>query len=943
MNDPGTKMPAIIYSPSTILRYSRTRKQRALRSIETHLTVLPALLFVALFTCLDLSAHAFVRSNYIRQFRPLATTFSFTRRQVFERMSEDCIATIVEAQGIASRLQLAEVSNEILIGGCIRHSGGSALESTFRKYSINSYTRCERTLIDMFEEESNSSGVSSSSSWLSNIRKNNKNNGPSEDRPFGKDCKRTLVKAGKLADQMNEVTVEPYHIFLALLEYQEDGGEPKAATVDEDGICSCGGWAVLQRMGSMPDDVQAVDVCKTLLSNLYNSRLGNEKELVTGVGTSGKMPTLDEIGTDLTQQAREGLLDPVYGREKEAAACIRTLIRRRKNNVCLMGEPGVGKTAIAELLAQILVSDQCPARLRDHRIVSLEMSALVAGTKYRGEFEERLQSIVKEVTNPKTPPTILFIDEIHNLVGAGSAEGGMDAANLLKPALARGEMQIIGATTIEEYRKYIEKDAALERRLQPVMVKEPSTLETQSILKAVQKNYEQHHGVTYTPMAIEAAAVLSERYINDRFLPDKALDLLDEAGAVVHLLSPDKPIVDEKTIAQVVSEWSGVPVGKMETGEMDRLRLLEEEMTERVKGQSRAVRSVARAIRRARSGLRDPRRPIASFLFCGPTGTGKTELCKTLAATYFGSERDMIRIDMSEYMEKHSVSRLTGPPPGYIGYEEGGQLTEAVRSSPHAVVLLDELEKAHSDVLNILLQIMEDGILTDGKGRTISFKNTILVMTSNVGSHRILEVARNNAYPQSELYEDENSEEAAAASLYSELSNVVKEELEYQMRPELLNRMDEIVVFSPLSQADLGSIAQIIVNQIIQRAEKEHHLNLTVESSLVSRVVEDGSAQAEQFGARPMRRAGQRYVEDVLSDALVTGFLKEGDSATLAVEGTTNGHDEMVVIISRLRDGQRLRVEVDSADGGIGTVKRRVNSMTSRDTNGLNTTPSGSK
>lgn len=426
------------------------------------------------------------------------------------------------------------------------------------------------------------------------------------------------------------------------------------------------------------------------------------------------------------------------------------LFLRKKSNPPAQNQ--FQQTAIAEGIAQVLVDqEKCPPALKGHRLISLELSSLVAGTKYRGEFEERLQSIVKEVTNPKSPPTILFIDEIHNLVGAGSAEGGMDAANLLKPALARGEMQLIGATTIAEYRQYIEKDGALERRLQPIKVSEPSIERTIEILDAVRVNYERHHNVQYTYEALEAAAALSERYITDRFLPDKALDLLDEAGAFAQLdlglsegleEAPTPITVTEHTIAMVVSEWTGVPIGKIETEEKRRLISLEDQLSSRVKGQTRAVRGVARAIRRARSGLRDPNRPIASFLFCGPTGTGKTELCKTLAETYFGAERDMIRIDMSEYMEKHTVSRLTGPPPGYIGYESGGQLTEAVRKTPHSVVLLDEIEKAHSDVLNVLLQILEDGILTDGKGRTVNFKNTIIVMTSNIGSKRIQEIAR---------------------------------------------------------------------------------------------------------------------------------------------------------------------------------------------------------
>jgi ATP-dependent Clp protease ATP-binding subunit ClpA len=730
------------------------------------------------------------------------------------------------------------------------------------------------------------------------------------------------------------------------------------------------------------------------------------------------------------------------------------------------------QTAIAEGVAQILIDEEnCPTRLKGYRLISLELSNLVAGTKYRGEFEERLQAVLKEVTNPKAPPTILFIDEIHNLVGAGAAEGGMDAANLLKPALARGEMQLIGATTIMEYRKYIEKDAALERRLQPVLIKEPSVNETLNILKAVQSHYEKHHGVKYTPEALASAVSLSDRYITDRFLPDKALDLLDESGAIAHLERVEDddecPIVTEHTVASIISEWSGIPLGKLETSEMDRLRALEAEMTKRVKGQNRAVRGVAKAIRRARSGLRDPKRPVASFLFCGPTGTGKTELCKTLAETYYGSEKDMIRIDMSEYMEKHSVSRLIGPPPGYIGFEEGGQLTEAVRRSPHSVVLLDELEKAHGDVSNILLQVMEDGVLTDGKGRTINFKNTIIVMTSNVGSKKILDLFKSersnnvestavNGSSQSkptvqksldlqpldskeiirkmqanpaamsmiveastdpkimegirtamngspadllklaqndpaiasflqslwsklnieELTKEDQTNGAGSESgldvirsnvqaslngadkktsnsavkmpahaqtngvnhdiledvtvddvLYSKLSELVKEELESAMKPEFLNRIDEIVVFSPLSTSILSKIAHLIIDKIVGRAEEGQNLSLVVDLSVIERVAEEGSMNAQQFGARPMRRAAQRYVEDSLSDAIIQGFLSDGDGATISMAESsleyTQVHQDRVTI-TRNRDGKSFEVTIDDGEGGMGSTRSHI-------------------
>jgi ATP-dependent Clp protease ATP-binding subunit ClpC len=587
-------------------------------------------------------------------------------------MSEECIAALVSAQEETSKLQQATVGCEACLVGCIEHAtdagkaSNSPLDRSLRRYGIT-YRKAVQTLRSMYSEDNgdNEKGAGAgagAAGWLSGFRAAKAD----EDRPFSPNAKRCLVQAGKLADQMGSVQVCSHHLLLALLEYQEsaDGSTATAAVANADGsVCHNGAWVVLHRMNVLDYDVTALDICESVLKHLKEDSEtgkqsaaaaggGDDRELVTGAGGGGggggrsKTPTLADCGTDLTQQAADGLLDPVYGRDKEIRSCIRTLIRRRKNNVCLIGDAGVGKTAIAEGVAQILVDpDKCPVRLRGYRLVSLELAALVAGTKYRGEFEERLQAVIKEVTDPKAPPTILFLDEIHNLVGAGAAEGGMDAANLLKPALARGEMQIIGATTVVEYRKYVEKDAALERRLQPVMVKEPSVLQTIDILKAVYVNYEKHHGVKYTPEALEAAAVLSDRYITDRFLPDKALDLLDEAGAIAQLeqsememnmddddddddddsgsnSSKDPILVTEHTMASVISEWSGIPIGKLEAGEMDRLQTLEYDMTRRVKGQGRAVRGVARAIRRARSGLRDPRRPVASFLFCGPTGTG---------------------------------------------------------------------------------------------------------------------------------------------------------------------------------------------------------------------------------------------------------------------------------------------------------------------------------
>ncbi|KAG7353170.1 chaperone ATPase [Nitzschia inconspicua] len=843
---------------------------------------------------------------------------SSTKLMVFERMSEQCIGAIVTAQKQAQKLSQPQVELPFLVAGIVDMPETPAMERTLKQYGIT----WRKTLKALEEAYPDAEQQSTSLGKFFQARN------PDDDLPFGKDVQKTLKGAGKIADAMGSATIQPQHLFLSMLEY-EDGNPPKAVTDKTTN----GAYFVIV---TIDPDIQAIDICTSLIGHMKESQ-EKERDLVTGLGNTAGTKTLNEVGVDLTAQAKDGLLDVVQGRDKEIDSCIRTLVRRRKNNVCLIGEAGVGKTSICEGIAQVLVSPQCPPRLKGTRLVSLELANLVAGTKYRGEFEERLQSIVQEVTDPKAPPTILFIDEIHNLVGAGAAEGGMDAANLLKPALARGQMQLIGATTISEYRKYIEKDAALERRLQPVMVKEPSVPETVEILRAIVESYEKHHKVKYTPESLVTAAKLSERYITDRFLPDKAIDLMDEAGAIAQLasfsladsddmddLGENIPVVDEHTVATVVSEWASIPLGKLESSELDRLVMLEDDMRVRVKGQDKAIQAVARAVRRARSGLRDPNRPIASFMFCGPTGTGKTELCKTLAETYFGSEKDMIRIDMSEYMEKHSVSRLTGPPPGYIGYEEGGQLTEAVRRAPHSVVLLDELEKAHGDVLNILLQILEDGILTDGKGRTVNFKNTILIMTSNVGSQRILELSRLEAAAFDNIEENLNGgsdkQQGRNEEIYERLSETVKMALEETMKPELLNRVDEIVVFSPLTEIDLRSITDLTLSKITQRAESEQELTIKVSPTLSGKVMEEGSSNAAQFGARPMRRAAQRFYEDAISDALIRGFLKKGDVVEVDLLDNEDSRN-YVVGIRRASDGKMLHVLVDKVSRGIGQSK----------------------
>jgi ATP-dependent Clp protease ATP-binding subunit ClpC len=696
-----------------------------------------------------------------RLLRP-SSSISISSLFVFERMSEDCIAGLVEAQAVASKYQSASVGTDCLLAGCLQHPTPS-LRKTLTRYKLT-YRNCQKVLKELYKESDQDNN--NNNNFLSSFQFRKQKE---EDRPFSTAAKQVLQRAGtyvavtnsnnnknnKNKDTTSTTTIETHHVFLSLLEYtptkdiDDDEDDTTAPTTTRNNPES-DAWAVLQRMQGWKEGrnndhdnnefASAREISLALVKQIQANPQSDKRELVTGGGSSSSSssttstPTLAECGVDLTEQARDGLLDPVYGREMEIRACLRTLLRRRKNNVCLIGDPGVGskyykvnayhricsglvfscphssthslthssthprthsstETAIAEGVAQLLVDEdtsKCPSKLQGYRLISLELSQLVSGTKYRGEFEERLQAILKELEDPKAPPTILFIDEIHNLVGAGAAEGGIDMANILKPYLARGQLQLIGATTIAEYRKYIEKDAALERRLQPVMVKETNVEQTISILEAVQSNYAKHHDVKYTPAALHAAAVLSERYITDRFLPDKALDLLDEAGAIAQLENDgvETPVVTEHVIAELISEMSGIPVGKLESSEMDRLRSLDDQLENRIKGQPKACSAVGRAIRRARSGLRDPKRPVASFLFCGPTGTGKTELCKTLAETYYGSEKDMIRIDMSEYMDKHTVSRLTGPPPGYIGYEEGGQLTEAVRRAPHSVVLL---------------------------------------------------------------------------------------------------------------------------------------------------------------------------------------------------------------------------------------------------------------
>lgn len=652
----------------------------------------------------------------------------------------------------------------------------------------------------------------------------------------------------------------------------------------------------------------------------------------SGTNPAASTPTLDGLARDLTQIAREGSLDPVIGRSKEITRVIEVLSRRTKNNPVLIGEPGVGKTAIAEGLAQQIVQNEVPEILRDKRVMTLDMGTVVAGTKYRGEFEDRLKKVMDEIRQAGN--VILFIDELHTLIGAGGAEGAIDASNILKPSLARGELQCIGATTLDEYRKYIEKDAALERRFQPIQVDEPSVEESIQIIKGLRDRYEAHHRVKITDEAITAAAKMSDRYISDRFLPDKAIDLIDEAGSKVRLRSYTTPpnlkeletrleaIRSEKNaavqsqefekaasfrdteqklkeelestkkswkeeqgkaesevtvadIAAVVSMWTGIPVSKLAQTESEKLLKLEDTLHQRVIGQAEAVTAISRAVRRARAGLKDPKRPIGSFIFLGPTGVGKTELARALAESMFGDEDAMIRVDMSEYMEKHSTSRLVGSPPGYVGFEDGGQLTEKVRRKPYSVILLDEIEKAHPDVFNILLQVLEDGRLTDSKGRTVDFRNTVVIMTSNVGA----EALKKNKYVGFNLQDGEQK--------YKDMKGKMLEELKKAFRPEFLNRVDEMIVFHSLEKEHLKEIVTLMTAQLTKRL-KEQEIELELTEAAQEKISKEG--YDPEYGARPLRRALQKHVEDRLSEELLKGTVLTGHNIVFDVE-----NDEFIV------------------------------------------------
>lgn len=638
-------------------------------------------------------------------------------------------------------------------------------------------------------------------------------------------------------------------------------------------------------------------------------------------------PTLDEFGRDFTALARENKFDPVIGRSKEIERVIQIISRRTKNNPCLIGEPGVGKTAVAEGLAQKIAAGDVPEMLKSKRLVSIDLSAMLAGAKYRGEFEERLKKVINEVIAAKN--VVLFVDEFHTIVGAGSAEGSLDASNILKPFLARGELQIIGATTLKEYKKYIEKDAALERRFQPVTVGEPTVDETVEILKGIRDKYEAHHSVTITDEALEAAAKMSHRYITDRFLPDKAIDLVDEASSKKQLSSQITPpdlkekekeierlksereeavnaqeyekaaklrdeekaiseeaeklkenwkgtgststlVVTEEDIAKILSDWTGVPASKLREEEMDKLRNLESVLHERVIGQDKAVTAVAKAIKRGRAGLKDPKRPIGSFLFLGPTGVGKTELSKTLSEAMFGSENSLIRVDMSEYMEKHAVSKFIGSPPGYVGFEDGGQLTEKIRKAPYSVILFDEIEKAHPDVFNIMLQILDDGILTDAQGRRVDFKNTVIIMTSNLGASEILGTGSSKLGFATVSESNENDA----------IRDKVMAEVKRSFKPEFLNRIDEIIVFDRLTKDEIKSIAGLMLSSLKKRLA-ETGISVEFTDSAVEKIADEGFDKI--YGARPLRRAIQTKIEDMLSEKIIDGEVVAGDAITVDV------------------------------------------------------------
>ena len=690
-------------------------------------------------------------------------------------------------------------------------------------------------------------GIDKAQLWRIVLRANGSGSPGRPEQGLTPRARQAVEQAAQEARQLQQGYIGTEHLLLGLLRQND-----------------CGAAASLREAGADLNDIYT-----DIMAVFGNPGSNNRSQTGTARGTVRRADTkmLDQYSRDLTEMAAAGRIDPVVGRGNEIRRAIQILSRRSKNNPVLVGEPGVGKTAVAEGLALCVSRGQAPAELRDKRIVSLDIPALLAGTKYRGDFEERVKSVLRDVK--RAGDVILFIDELHTIIGAGSAEGAIDAANILKPALGRGEVQIIGATTPEEYRRHIEKDAALERRFQPVKVTEPGREQTLEMLQSLRPALEKHHGVSLDEEALTAAYELSVRYINDRFLPDKAIDLLDEAAAAVHVEGGRRPVT-AADVAQVVALRPELPLSSLDESESQRLQGLEEQLKQRIIGQDEAVSAVARAIRRSRVGLKDPRRPVGSFLFLGPTGVGKTELCRALAATVYGDENAMIRLDMSEYMEKHSVSRLIGSPPGYVGYEDGGQLTEKVRRKPWSVVLFDEIEKAHEDVWSILLQIMDDGHLTDATGRRVDFSNTVIVMTSNIGAKTITENRPALGFADSQRRDEED------------MNQKVMAELRATFRPEFLNRVDETIVFHRLSDEHLCAITQTLLEQVKQRFQALG-ITLLVPEDTACWLASQG--RDDKFGARPLRRTVQHCIEDAAAEQLLEGKIGPGDRVAAAVCG----------------------------------------------------------
>ncbi|WMJ80311.1 ATP-dependent Clp protease ATP-binding subunit [Clostridium sp. MB40-C1] len=813
---------------------------------------------------------------------------------MFGRFSDRAQKVLYYAQQTAQHFRHGYVGTEHILIGILKEENGAA------RRILNDNNITDENVTKLVEEYEGKGEIS--------LYRN--------EIPLTPRTKRLLELSLLEARKLNHNYITPEHILLALIS-------------ESEGVA----YTILTNLGLDFEKIQ---------KEILNDFSGEHQQVgatPNKARTSHNTPTLDKYGRDLTRMAEEEKLDPVIGRDKETERVLEILCRRIKNNPCLIGDPGVGKTAVAEGLAQRIISGNIPEILKDKRVVTLDLSSLIAGSKYRGEFEERLKKVMEEINEAGN--VILFIDEIHTIIGAGGAEGAIDASNILKPALARGEIQCIGATTIDEYRKYIEKDSALERRFQPVMIGEPTMEESVLILKGLRDKYEAHHGVKITDEAIDAAVNLSDRYITDRYLPDKAIDLIDEAGAKVRIHNLTAPpdvknleeelektkrekedairvqdfekaaslrdkekelkdklddyknnwkkknqvltqVVTEEQIAEVVSKWTNVPVEKLTETESERLLKLEEILHNRVVGQEEAVKSISRAVRRARVGLKDPKRPIGSFIFLGPTGVGKTELSKALAEAMFGDENNIIRVDMSEYMEKHSVSRLIGSPPGYVGYDEGGQLTDKVRRNPYSVVLFDEIEKAHPDIFNILLQILEDGRLTDSKGKTVNFKNTIIIMTSNVGASTI---NRQKSLGFS-VSEDENESE------YEKMKENVMNELKNSFRPEFLNRVDDIIVFHTLQEKDLRQIVKYMLRSVTNRLN-EQDINLEFDEESEKLLAKEGFNPT--YGARPLRRTITKTVEDKLSEEILRGNVKKGDKVRASVK-------ENKLVFSRIND-----------------------------------------